>query len=259
MSTCWSRLCTAWVWSLLIAGAQAYSAEVARSSAVLPDWGGGWRVQLAGAPPWLQFAVTPPPLKPEYLSVFQAAYDRVREVGGYDTCRPPQVVGYQNGLGFWDVLEFLFVPGRVVLLNDSGLIRHIHTGPQQPEPLDASNTGTSIGRWEGSTLVVETTRIDPAARFPLRFPGAPRIGRHAKLIERIRLVDDNTLLIESEMTAPDLFVRPFVIATRYGRVRPFVPVETQICVDDDPRVEPGTLHSRFDMTPPEDLPPPPAE
>jgi hypothetical protein len=60
--------------------------------------------------------------------------------------------GYSGGLA--ESVEFLITPGRVTLLNESGLIRRIYTdGRSMPADLSDSSTGTSVGHWEGQTLV----------------------------------------------------------------------------------------------------------
>ena len=101
-------------------------------------------------------------------------------------CRPEQFVGVNVRPA--PSIEFLFTPGRVTLTNELGAVRRIYTdGRQLPADIEDSNMGTSIGHWEGQTLVVETTGINPEARFPDPNPGAIRIGRNAKIMERIAL------------------------------------------------------------------------
>ena len=60
-------------------------------------------------------------------------------------------------------MEFLFTPGRVTILIETySLVRRIYTdGSAMPAEPDASYQGTSVGNWEGDTLVVETTGILP--------------------------------------------------------------------------------------------------
>ena len=53
----------------------------------------------------------------------------------------------------------------------------------------ATNTGTSVGRWEGQTLVVYTAGINPQALYPGTQPGAVPIGANARISERIFLTD----------------------------------------------------------------------
>jgi hypothetical protein len=171
-------------------------------------------------------------------------------------CRPPQFVGY-NG-GFVDMVEVLFTPGRVTLTSEMGLIRRIYTDgralPPDPEP---SNMGTSIGHWEGNTLVVETIGLNPESLFPGIAPGAPKIGRDARVSERISLKDPNTLQIETTLVAPDILTAPDKRTRSYARAPRHVLREVTFCADNDRSIDPNSGKQRFDMTPPADLPPPP--
>jgi hypothetical protein len=231
------------------------------SAQATPDLSGGWLQILDGPPPLLRLYFAPPAVKPELLPQLRAAMENLRQQGGVDYCRPFRVVGFQNGRGFGDALEFLFTPGRITLLNEYGMIRYIHLDrlpvPEAELP-ESTDSGTSVGHWENGTLVIETTRLNPAAKFPLPIPGAPVIGHNARLVERIHLQGTDTLVIESSMTAPELFTAPFEITTRYRRDRKHVPLEYHECAEEDRLTEPGSGQLRFDLTPPPDLPLPDA-
>jgi hypothetical protein len=167
-------------------------------------------------------------------------------------------VGYSGG--FVEDVEFLFTPGRVTLINESGLVRRIYTdGRSIPHDVEASNTGTSTGRWEGETLVVETVGINPDARFPDRGPGSLPIGNNAKVTERISLKDDNTLEFDVTVVAPDILTAPDRRKRLYSRAPKQMPREVSFCVDFDRSIDPVTGKQRFDTTPPKDLPPPPPQ
>ena len=61
--------------------------------------------------------------------------------------------------------EFIVTPDETWWINEQqSETRRIYTdGRTMPADLDPTNTGTSIGRWEGETLVVETRGINPLA------------------------------------------------------------------------------------------------
>ena len=219
----------------------------------LPDWSGWWG---RGDSPEATFLQQPLPLKPGLLAKMQAARDSdTPDPGRY--CRPPQFTGY-NG-GFVESVEFLFTPGRVTLTNESGLIRRIYTdGSPLPGDPSPTNTGTSVGRWEGQTLVVETIGINPEAKFPRPTAGAPGMGRNARIIERITKTGPDTLEIEREVVAPEILTAPDKRTLVYRRVLKQRAGEITPCVDYDRAIDPVTGRQRFDMTPPADLPPPPA-
>jgi hypothetical protein len=215
----------------------------------LPNWQGWWGLRDAGPDEVRQ---QPPPIKPEVLAAAQAA-------GGTDAdplryCRPMQFTG-TNG-GFTEAVEFLLTPGRVTLTNERGLIRRIYTdGRPIPTGTNPTNTGTSVGRWEGQTLVVETTNINPLATFA--GAAGATIGMNARIEERIFLKDPNTLQIDVVTVAPDLLTEPDRRTRVYTRLAKTVASEVTFCTEYDRSIEPGSGQQRFDLTPPADLPPPP--
>ncbi len=180
----------------------------------LPDWQGWWGLE---SPVLTEFRTAPAPLKPELVSALQTVMASDAGGGRDLYCRPSQFTGYSGG--FVESVEFLFTPGRVTLTNESGLIRRIYTdGRSLPRDVDASNTGLSVGHWEGQTLVVETTRIDPKALYPQPFSGAIPVGRDVKIVERISLRDPDTLQFVISTTAPDIFTAPDQRTRVYSRV-----------------------------------------
>jgi len=161
--------------------------------------------------------------------------------------RPPERAG--------GAFEILFTPGRVTMAIESGLVRRIYIRDKPPPgSLDESRSGTSIGRWEGTTLVVETTGLDPNA--PLA-PGST-LGPGAHVTERFSLVDADTLRIESTLVAPAVLATPFAMHQQYRRARDRVFTDFDTCVERDRSFDRTAGHDRFDKTPPSDLPPPPS-
>jgi hypothetical protein len=81
-------------------------------------------------------------------------------------------------------------------------------------------SGESRGRWEGSTLVVETTGFSdttPAFQLPATLEtameaGAVGSGRDLHLVERFTPIAEGRLLYEYTLDAPGVFVRPFTVA-----------------------------------------------
>jgi hypothetical protein len=205
-----------------------------------------------------ELAQTPPPLRAEDLARYRVARLEDAEPDPTRYCRPPQFTGYSGG--YTEAVEFLFTPGRVTLTNEEGLIRRIYTdGRPLPASYENTNTGTSVGHWEGQTLVVETVGINPDARYPLfRTHGAMPIGKNVKIAERMSLQDANTLQFEIVIVAPDLFRAPDKRKRTYTRVPDKTTAnEITFCVEHDRSIDPATGKQRFDMTPPPDLAPPP--
>jgi hypothetical protein len=83
--------------------------------------------------------------------------------------------------------------------------RIIHLG--EPSPLPAGINpyfGDSWGRWEGNTLVVETTNINPENAFR----GVP-LSPAGKVIERLTRVDDSTIAYEFTIDDPERYTEPW--------------------------------------------------
>jgi hypothetical protein len=165
-----------------------------------------------------------------------------------ENCKPPRFSGF-NG-GFEDAVEFLFTPGRLTITNESGLIRRIPMdGSVLPDTAEESNAGTSVGRWEGQALVIETigTRT------------GPQTWGKAHFTERFTLRDADTLEIAVHIVAPEVLERPYDKTLIYTRDQGHVFREYTACVDNDPSFDPTTGRQKLDLTPPPDLPPPPTD
>ena len=221
----------------------------------LPDWSGWWGLNN---PYNLEISrFQPPPLRPDDLAKLRTTPARDVEADPFRYCRPRQFLGYSGG--FTESVEFLFTPGRVTLTNESGLIRRIYVdGRTLPTDVEETYTGTSVGHWEGETLVVETVGINPDERYPeSAYPGSMPIGKGVRITERIALKDADTLEFDIETIAPELFTA----ADRRKRIYVSVPKqfarEVNFCVEFDRSFDPTARTQRFDMTPPADLPPPP--
>jgi hypothetical protein len=76
--------------------------------------------------------------------------------------------------------------------------------------------GVSRGRWEGNTLVVETTNFSDRT---------PSLGPHEstnslQVVERFSVVDDSTLRYEYTMTDPKTWTRPWSVEAPLPRIDP---------------------------------------
>ena len=227
----------------------------------LPDWSGWWYLDLEPhETPGTRYLIKAP-FRPEIAAKLRAV-NATREPGSDQDgtlkqlqCQPDRFTGISGG--FAEDIEFLFTPGRVTVLNESGLVRRIFTGAERPDEAEATDSGLSTGHWEGQTLVVETHALNPNARFGPNWPGVPKIGRNVRVTERITLRNENTLEIALRMQAPDLFTEPFAVTLVYLRDRGHRFHEQSDCVDDDRSIDPKSGAQRFDLTPPAGLPPPP--
>lgn len=71
--------------------------------------------------------------------------------------------------------------------------------------------GWSQGRWEGDTLVVETTHV--RADNPVRpvFGGSIMLEPDSKLVEHVTRIADDELLYQFTVEDPDLYTAPWLV------------------------------------------------
>lgn len=135
-----------------------------------------------------------------------------------------------------DPQEWVQTPDRLVILFEQmSHYRIIYTDgrPHADDALDyPSWMGHSTGRWEGDELVVDTIGIDDRSWLDSRgFEHSDRLH----VVERYRLLDDDTLRLTFTVEDPMFFTRPFTYsldkhradAERMPRILP------QICNENE--------------------------
>ncbi len=185
----------------------------------LPDWGGVWVLNFSRG-----VRREPPALKGKYLADYQnwtrevkATQGNVPHEGSY--CRPPGMPGIM-GVGQYPV-EFLFTPGRVTMHFEAWMQwRNVFTdGRKHPDPddLDATFYGDSIGHWEGGTLVVDTIGIKTATQLGMGMKHSDQMH----IVEHIHLSKDdpNTLIDEMTVEDPVALEKPWQTSFSYHRAR----------------------------------------
>ena len=142
-------------------------------------------------------------------------------------CLPPGMPGI---MGQPYPMEFLLTPGKVTIVIEAyQQVRHIYTdGRPLPEDPDPKFHGTSIGHWEGDTLVVETVGFSPLTEIARNVPH----GDKMRIVERFRLADPDTMNIETTITDPDVLAAPFTSARTLRRHRNWTTAE-YICEENN--------------------------
>jgi hypothetical protein len=256
---------------------QASAAEVSTIDARLQAFSGTWRVKpVAGAastpayvpgrgpPPYLLALL--PRVKPEVAARFRPPPMAPQGQPIVDTreyCVPASFNGATGyvvtpaillSVGF----EILPSPGRLTLLDEMGLVRRIYLADKAPaNSLDQTHSGTSLARFEGSTLVVQTTGLNPKARVLVGFPGS-ELGQGARIEERFTPEGRDGLQITSTVTAPALYREPVSTTNHFVREPGGTLIEMSVCVETDRAIDHANAREQFDITPPADLPPPPS-
>jgi hypothetical protein len=128
---------------------------------------------------------------------------------GFSTGPPFQVGGVNN------IMQIVQTPEYVVLLLE--MIHDARIVPLDGRPHLPSHIktwlGDSRGRWEGNTLIVESTNFTPkVAAFSTRL-GQGGVdfgsGEHVRLTERFTRVDATTIQYEFTVNDPSTFTKPF--------------------------------------------------
>jgi hypothetical protein len=90
-------------------------------------------------------------------------------------------------------------------------------GAPRPAAVE-SRAGDSIARWEGDTLVVETTHVRAESPIRLSVGFTPLIFRNgARLIERFTLVGPDEMLYQFTVEDPAVYARPWM--AEYAMIR----------------------------------------
>jgi hypothetical protein len=89
-------------------------------------------------------------------------------------------------------------------------------GRKAPEDPDPKWYGTSIGRWEGDTFVVETSGLDPRAWLDQW--GYP-YSEEARLVERYRRADRDNLELTVTLNDPKFYTKPWTTEKKIFRLQ----------------------------------------
>ena len=204
---------------------QAEQAKLWNEIAKRPDfWQGTWQA----VSPIADDFRTPPDYTPfalEYIKNYKPAED-----SPFTNCTPLGVPFAMNIGGM--PMKFFQSPGMIALyIESSGMLRFIHTdGRNHSERPNPSYMGESIAHWEGDTFVVDTTGLAPPTLLQIGrknnnalAEGDPNpmagvvFGPHGpnlRLVERMRLIDFNTLEIQTTVHDDTIFKKPYALSPR---------------------------------------------
>ncbi len=123
---------------------------------------------------------------------------------GFSTGPPMLPGGYNNNV------QIFQAPGYVVLLHE--MVHDVRVVPLDGDALPPSIRqwlGSSRGRWEGGTLVVETTNFtNGTGSFNTSFVSWGSAS-NTRLVERFTRVDGDTIRYEFTVEDPDTWTAPF--------------------------------------------------
>lgn len=124
--------------------------------------------------------------------------------------------GVPNSMYHGGTRQFLQTPEQLAILMYNAHGFRVIGLDESTRPSDDLRlwNGISNGRWDGNTLVIETTNLngipwlDQRGRF---------VTEDIHVVERLTLVDSNTLHYVATIEDPNVFTRPFTIALAYRR------------------------------------------
>jgi hypothetical protein len=129
--------------------------------------------------------------------------------------------GWPDGvprLNYYQPFQILQPAGAVVILYEvQHEFRYIPvTGRPQTENGIKLWMGSSRGRWEGNTLVVDVTNISDRVRFSIAGDFATD---EVKITERWKFVDADTVEHSATFDDPKVFTRPWTVAKTLKRLK----------------------------------------
>jgi hypothetical protein len=198
------------------------------SYARMPDWSGLWMRDSSAAlkfdPKQRGDGFTHPlgPITADLTPRYRAAYEeKLRQVAAgneWDQLSDCLPAGYPRWFTEPFLREFIITPDETWWINEQeSETRRIYTDNRGHIPDDVARPlwdGDSIGFWDGQTLVVHTIRVTHGQYQRSQ----PDYSYQTSTLERIRLVDHNTLEDDVTVWDPRGLRTPWHVIQRYTRV-----------------------------------------
>jgi hypothetical protein len=188
-----------------------------------------------------------PPRTPEgqerFSQTVTARTSQERPVGvmpafGNDPIMKCDPMGFPRVLFYGGPTEFIQLPGRIIQFFErshkwrtiwlDGRTRPVDSNsPSDPEP---RYHGYSVGRWEGDTLIVNTSGFDDR-------PWLDRYGNvysdEMRFEERYRKTDRDTIQLVMTLTDPRIYTRPWVSETKTLRRTTNWEIGEDLCIPSE--------------------------
>jgi len=235
---------------LLVAGPGA-AQETGRATAysqvtAWPDWSGVWSPGVGAGS---RTTPTPPKLTPEAqatVDAFEAGKARGENLQtAAANCVPNGMPGIMR-LPY--PIEFIYSPGRVnILIETYSQVRRVYIDRELPEDPDPAFNGSSVGHWEGDTLVIDTVGLSLVVSVVS--------GLHAtettRFRERITRTAPDRLVDEITITDPALFAEPYVMTQAY-QLQPTWEMREYVCQENNRDAADDEGRPSMDLGDPED-------
>jgi hypothetical protein len=139
----------------------------------------------------------------------------------WDRCVTRGMPGGMFPGGYGNVYEIVQSPGVVAIVSEMIHETRIIPTDGQPRPNIRQWNGDSRGRWEGNTLVVETTNYNGKGWIATnvasgRLKGIPQ-SEALRVVERFTRVDADTIQYEVTIDDPNVYTSPWKVAFPFSR------------------------------------------
>src|SRR5262245_2298811 len=142
--------------------------------------------------------------------------DAFEHMSPWDRCIGRGVPGGMLPGGYGNVYQIVQAEGYVVILME--MIHEARVVPldDRPRPNVRQWNGDSRGRWEGNTLIVETTNYNNKGWIATnaasgRIKGIP-ISEALRVVERFTRVDPDTIQYEMTIDDPNVYTKPWKVS-----------------------------------------------
>jgi hypothetical protein len=218
--------------------AKAKSFSPPRTPDGKPDMQGPWETPggaynfEAGAANGRGFVVDPPDGRIPFLPFAREQRDEnvAHYLDPYTICQP---AGVPRQLVLFRSHQITQFPSYVTIVNEAGghNFRVVYTDGR-PHPASGVKLwmGNSRGRWDGNTLVIETTNFN--GRAWLDSGGTPG-SEELRVVERLTLIDKDTLHYSATVEDPKVFARPWTIVFGLRRMEPGYEQMEEACHESD--------------------------
>src|SRR4029453_10496912 len=198
-----------------------------------PDFSGVYWPDATFAPPPVALESLYRPEAREYRGGGGAARGLI-DWRGIDTpnyhCWPPSPVNGSMG----GTVQLVSAPGYLILLNEGGSYFRIipivgENDPRPASPRKASYQGSSVGHWEGDTLVVEVTNFNGKPWLGGGRP--PQTSSEAlRVVERWSRPDGQTLEYQAVVEDPQMLTAPWTGPVQRRGMLPYDSIQEALCV-----------------------------
>ncbi len=197
------------------------------------DLTGIWRFGGPLAPPNV------PPMTPAGKAKFDA---NIPGLGGPEGKNKPlgndpmmfcDPLGYPRVLTFGAYpMEMVQLPGRLIQFFDFFYTHRTiwMDGRKLPDDPEPTWYGYAIGHWDGDTLVVESNGYNGRAWFA---NGGYPYSEDAKLVERYKRADHDTITVTMTLTDPATYTKPWEIGAATLRWSPKEVMREDVCAPSD--------------------------